>query len=597
MKKRNIIYLIISFLIIFSFSFKIGYGPKYFVSTLPIIYILSYLGIYKLLSSRDDKKINTFYLVMGLLISIITIFAYYIDNYDTIRFAFKGIRQIVKTIFMFIGYSYVFYYLIDYLFKGLNKIKYKKNKNKIIKFIFDDHPFISSFIIILICYIPIMIIFYPGVFMNDGVDVIREYYCIDTHSTRYINLIDSHVCINTHHSALYAFLSGTIYNIFKNIGNPTIGLFVITFIQVICQVLVLAYTMRLLKKLNTNYIVRVVIILLFSLLPIFSINAVGIYKDIYFCNLCLLLTDLLIEYLYLKENNYKKIICLMLVSLLLSLISNKGFYVVGILSIILVIYNIKNMRFKSVVFLVPVIIYLMYSSIILPALHVTKGSVRETLAIPIQQVARYVIIYGDEITAKEKKAINGILDYDLIDDKYESNTADPIKNNIFNKNYKDDELSEFMKVYVKLFFKHPGVYINSFFNMTAGNFDFYRYNGVVYMNSSDLSGEIVPAGQFKFPKLTDYVETIVLSSRFVPIIGMLYNLAFYCWLLVIFSLYLIIKKMWKYIIPLIPSIVTFLFLFVSPVNGNRRYVYPIMYCMMILIPYIISLINKEKLEK
>ena len=54
----------------------------------------------------------------------------------------------------------------------------------------------------------------------------------------------------------------------------------ITFIQVIFQILVLAYTMKLLKKLNTNYVVRIVILLLFSLLPIFNINSVGIYKDI-----------------------------------------------------------------------------------------------------------------------------------------------------------------------------------------------------------------------------------------------------------------------------------------------------------------------------
>ena len=70
MRKKNIIYLIITFLIVFSFSFNIGVKGDYFTKSSPIIYIISYLGIYKLLSSRKDKKINKFYLIMGLLISI-----------------------------------------------------------------------------------------------------------------------------------------------------------------------------------------------------------------------------------------------------------------------------------------------------------------------------------------------------------------------------------------------------------------------------------------------------------------------------------------------------------------------------------------------
>ena len=596
MSKKNIIYLIITFLIVFSFSFNIRYKVDYFVFTTPIVYILSFLGIYKLLSSRKDEKINKFYLIMGLLISIITIFAFYIDNYQTISFAFKGIRQIVKTIFMFIGYSYVFYYLIDYLFKGLHCIKFNKNKNKIIKYIFDDHPFISSFIIILICYIPIIIIFYPGVLQNDGVDVIRQFFCYKTWTTNHLNLVDPRVCINTHHSAFYAYVLGSIYKIFSKMGNATLGIFCITFIQVIIQILVLAYTMKLLKKLNTNYIVRIIILLLFALLPIFSINAVGIYKDIPLSIICLLLTDLLIEYIYLKENNNKKIISIILVSFLLTLISNKGFYIVGIISVILVIYNIKKIKFKSLLFIIPVGLYLIYNSLLLPSLHVTKGNIREILAIPFQQVSRYVVYYGDEVTEEEKKAINGILEYEKISNKYVPGLADRIKDDIFNTNYTDEELNDFIKVYFKLFFKHPGVYVNAYLNMTSGYFDFYKYNGVAYMNTSTWKGEIVPYGQLKFPKLVSYTKSIVLTSRYVPVFGLIYNLALYVWLLVIFSIYLIIKKKWKYIIPFIPAIVIFLFLFVSPVNGNRRYVYPIMYCMFILLPFIINVLNK-KLDK
>jgi len=599
MKKRKILYLIISFLILFSIIIESAYKTDDYLKNLKniicIFYPIAYYGIYNLLITRKETKINKYVLLFSLLMSTVLLVEYYIDTYDSIRYLYISYIQIIKNIFSFIGYSYMFYFLIDYILIGIKQIKYKKANNKIIKFIFEDHPFISSFIIILICYIPIMYIYYPGVLMNDGADVIRAYYCHSTFSTNYINLINPNVCINTHHSAFYSYIVGFIYNIFNNLGYPIIGLFALTFIQVILQIVILSYTIKLLKKLKTNYIVRTIILFIFSIIPFFSINAVGIFKDIPFSFFCLLLTDFLIEYVYLKEKTKKKIIEILLCSFIVALLSNKGFYIIILVLLSLIISEFKNIKWKSIVFIIPIIIYILYSSILLPTLDVTKGSVREMLAIPIQQVARYVVYYEDDLTEEDKEIIGNIIDYDIIKEKYNPTFADSIKNKYFNKDYTDEEMSDFIKLWIKLFFKHPGVYISAYTHQVIGNFNIYRAPNIVFWNSTTVKYEpivdnLIEESKFSHPTLANYYQKIWKLIIILPVISIFFKISTYCWTILFILFYFIIKK--KNIIPLIPSLVVFLFLFISPVV-SMRYIDAIIYCMPILFCFIISLSNEK----
>lgn len=598
MKKKNILCLIITFLIVFSFSINISIISPNISGIFSLFYILSFLGIYKLLINRDKKKINIFYLLMSLLISIVTIGVTCIDNYSILTF---NLCLILKLIIMFSGYIFIFYYLIDYLFFGLNKIKYKKTDNKIIKFIFDKHPFIMSFIIILLCYIPVLLIFYPGIMSNDGADVIREYYCINTFSTRFINLVDPNVCINTHHSAFYAYILGSLFSM----KNPALSLFIFALIQVIIQAMVLAYSMRLLKKMDINYVLRIIILLVYCFLPFFNINSIGIFKDIIISNLCLLLICLIIEFTVLKDNNNWKIFFIILFSILITLLSSKGFFIVIFTLLLLICFSFKNIRWKSLLFIIPIILFIFYNSLLLPMLHVSKGSVRETLAIPIQQVSSYVVHNSNKVTAEEKKAIGDILEYDLIVDKYNPSNADLVKNNLFNKDYTEKQLSEFKKVWFKLFFKDPSTYIKAYIQLNHSYLSFntnkYGYDtnmNIVYWASTikDYGGDNLK-NELKLAhySIAHNVRTFYTVITRVPIINLLFVFGFYTWLLLLLLFKIIIDKKIKLIVPFIPSLVIFLFCFISPIDGLWRYIYPIIYSMPLLICYYIYIYKDKKI--
>ncbi len=598
MKKNNIIYLIISFLIVFSFSINLSIINSNISGIFSLFYILSFFGIYKFLINREKKKRNVFYLIMSIIISIVTVLITCIDNYSILSF---NLYLVIKLLFMIIGYIFIFYYLIDYLFIGLNKITYKKTKNKIIEFIFDKHPFISSFIIILICYIPVLLIFYPGILMNDGADVIREYYCLRTFSTNYINLIDPNVCINTHHSAFYAYILGSLFSM----KNTVLSVFMFALIQIIIQALVLADSIRLLKKMNINYVVRVIILLLYCFLPFYNINSIGIYKDILISNLCLLFICLIIEFTILKENNNWKLFFILLFSLLIALLSSKGFFIVTLSLLLLVCVSFKSMRWKSLLFILPIIIFELYSGILLPKLHVTNGSIREALVIPIQQVSNYVVNNYDKVTDEEKKTIGNILEYDKIKDKYNTTSADSVKCNIFNKDYTDEELSAFMKLWIKLFFKDPTSYIKAhaqvsraYLSLNTINYDYKNKVNIVYWGPSvknygddNLKEELV----LIHPELIHEVRTIYTVITRIPIINILFVFGFYTWLLLLLLFKLIIDKKIRLIVPFIPSLVVLLFCFVSPVNGLWRYIYPIIYSTPVLICYYVFINKKEKI--
>lgn len=598
MKKKNILCLIIAFLIVFSFSINISIISPNISGVFSLFYILSFFGIYKLLINRDKKKINIFYLLMSILISIVTIGVTCIDNYSILTF---NLYLILKLIIMFIGFIFILYYVIDYLFIGLNKIKYKKTDNKIIKFIFDSHPFIMSFIIILLCYIPVLLIFYPGIMSNDGADVIREYYCINTFSTRFINLVDPNVCINTHHSAFYAYLLGSFFNIFK---NTALSLFLASIIQVVFQAIVLAYLIHLLKKMNVNYAFRIIILLLYCFFPFFNINSIGIFKDIIVSNLCLLLSCLIIEFTILKENNNWKILFIIITSLLIGLFSSKGFYIIVLTLLFLICFTFKQNRWRSLLFTLPIIMFVLYSSFLLPKLHVTKGSVRETIAIPIQQVSSYVVKNESKITSHEKEVIGSILEFNKIKDKYNPTNADIVKNNLFNKDYKDPELKEFMSLWIKLFFKDPVTYVKAYLQMTSSylsindnKYDYKTNMNIVYWASTvkDYGGDNLKQEiTLIHPELAHKVRTLYTITTRIPIINLLYVFGFYTWLVVLFLLKFIIDKKIKLIVPFIPSLVVLLFCFVSPINGLWRYIYPIIYSMPILISYYIFVYNSKK---
>ncbi len=62
-----------------------------------------------------------------------------------------------------------------------------------------------------------------------------------------------------------------------------------------------------------------------------------------------------------------------------------------------------------------------------PRLYIGNFPSRVFFSIPMQQTARYLKEYPDDVTKEEAKAIDGVMKYDEIADLYNPELSDPVK--------------------------------------------------------------------------------------------------------------------------------------------------------------------------
>ena len=97
--------------------------------------------------------------------------------------------------------------------------------------------------------------------------------------------------------------------------------------------------------------------------------------------------------------------------MLLVLFRNEAVYVLTA-SFLLMACLCKKLRKRMLGYSAGVLLFgILVFQVLFPALSITPGSIREMLAVPFQQTARYVRDLGNEVTAEDEKAISAILDY------------------------------------------------------------------------------------------------------------------------------------------------------------------------------------------
>ena len=220
-----------------------------------------------------------------------------------------------------------------------------------------------------------------------------------------------------------------------------------------------------------------------------------------------------------------------------------------------------------------------YSKVILPYFKITPSSVRETLSIPFQQTARYVKEHEKEVTNDEKKAIDKILGYDTLKDRYKEEIADPVKNE-FNKYSTKEDLKNYFVVWFEMFKKHPLTYVEATINNTYGYFYPFSTKWYIYYKYTPIIKE--HGIDYHYNNLTSLRTNLSNFGNifpYIPIIGLIVNIGFSNYLLIFMLFYLIYKKKYKEMCYLFPLFVLTLVCIASPVNTYFRYALPTIFAM------------------
>lgn len=543
------------------------------------------------LNLKSKKSIT----VLSLIYSLLLVFGTSYMKCGNASLVFKHpFISIISLLFLFS----LFRFLIIILFNCLDKYEVKEN-NKMNKFrkVFDKHPFIVSITVILILWLPYIISFYPAILSPDPSFQIRQFFGIPNKYSNYSILLDENVIITNHHPVLHTLLLGSCLKVGNLIGSDNLGLFIYSIIQTLILSSVLSFTISYMTKIKVPYKFRLIVLIIYGLVPMFPLYSMSAVKDVIFSSLVILYM-VLIYHLITRKNILLKIRHLVLIFLLVVLIllfRNNGYHLILLSFPFLIVSNRKNLKKLLIVFILFLSFNYSYNNIILPYFKITPTSVREILSIPFQQTARYVK-YHDDLTDEEYETYDKILDMSDLASRYKPEISDPVKNK-FNKYTTDDELKKYFKVWFKDLFKDPVLYIDSTINNTYGYFYPFKTNWYIYYKFDD---RIVKNGFNYHYNNLDISRTILsgfgIVYPYIPIIGLISNIGFNTWILFLLATYLVYKKKYKGIVYLIPSFVTLLICVASPVNTYFRYTMPYIFSMPLTICLFINYIKLEKGE-
>jgi hypothetical protein len=492
----------------------------------------------------------------------------------------------------FVGYIFFFKTGLSYVYTYLKKYKKSFPYQRGIK-LFDEHPFLFPCICLFLSYLIYMIAFYPAILSPDPSNQIKQFFNIETKYLDSVIVTNPNVYLTNHHPVFHTMLLGGCTKIGLLLGSFNLGLFIYTLLQTLTVIFTLSYTIFFMKKINTPYRIRCFFLLFYMFCPIFPLYAMSTVKDTFF-SCCIVLYTIQV-FVLLQNKDYQKhqFLFLFLIILFLILFRNNGIHVF-LLSFPFLFFLLKKIWKKNLLlFLLCLACNFGYTKVLLPAFDIPEGSIREMLSIPFQQTARYVTKYENEITEKEKEAIDKILVYNTLKERYDPTISDPVKSE-FNKYATEEDLKDYFGVWLGQFFKHPLVYLEATVANTYGYFYPNTTSWYVYYKYDD---RLSSAGfDYRYNQLEDLRNTLskyANTYKKIPLIGLSVNIGFSFFVLMTLFIYVFYEKKYNDLLIFVPHFVLLFVCVASPVNTYFRYAMPYVFALPIL--FCITLfILKEK---
>ena len=489
-----------------------------------------------------------------------------------------------------VGYFIFFNVTINVIFNFIKEYDFPDfvKKNKLL-LLFEKNPFLFSCILLLICYLPYMIAYYPAVINYDAANQIKEVMGIHTRYMDSVVLINENVFITNFNPVIHTLLLGGLFKLGYNLGSVNFGLFLYSVFQTALVIMTFSYAIYFMKKQGIKSKYLIISLLIFALVPVFPMYAMTTVKDVIFS--CLILLLVIYIYKFIINDVLKKdYFIFFVIVLFMMLFRNNGLYILLLVFPFMIIVLKDKRKSLVLIFVLSLLSYFGYNRL-LNYFEITNTSIREALSIPFQQTARLVKYREHIIEENDKKIIDVILDYDTLAERYEPDLSDNVKNK-YNKYATSEDLKRYFIVWFKYLLKEPMIYVDATLNNIYGYFypntaQWYLYN--VYNTKLEEAGF-----DYHFNNLNIVRNVFVgFSNAYsrIPFLGLIVNIGFTTWIYLFLLFSLIITKNKKYIFTLLPGFVLLLTCVAGPANTYFRYILPLTFTLPILIPLLIKRIR------
>lgn len=527
--------------------------------------------------------------------------SYRIDNTALHLYASWG--QVIKSVVYVIGTTWMIHqgmYLLYWVIDQAQPAAPILTKTNIQAFV-AKHTFAIPMLLLIVCWLPHILISYPA---NMCVDAWNQLL-------QFLGVYD----FTAHHPPAHTVLMGWIVQLGGLLKDGEFGLFLVVVLQAVCGAAVMAYAIHTMAKLAAPRPLIVLALMAGILVPYCSAYVTLLLKDnLYSYAFLLFMTEmvclLMMEGQFFRSARHVFLLFLSITGVLL--LRNNGKYILYPFFAIILVYD--TIRFPKtrerrryilqlfLAMLIPVLCASWINLALTGKYDIAPGSIREALSLPFQQTARYVAAYPDEITEEEEAAISAVLDFDHMAENYNPRISDPVKNT-YQETAKAGDLVRYLKVWVRMFFKHPMVYFHATLNQNyylvyPGLENNTLYTGTYLERFLDVYPE---TELFQDAALRDQTEAQLADNGFqalmfsLPVVGALSSPAICNLILIAMLIFAVHTKKPQWLLASVPPVLNNLGILLAPViQYHPRYVFPVIFSMPILIAFYCYLNNPDK---
>jgi hypothetical protein len=307
---------------------------------------------------------------------------------------------------------------------------------------------------ILICWIPYIIIRFPGNYDPDTCQQILEGYGLSTKSD--------------HHPWFDTLVFSSFWKIGDIFGSHRVSLFLYGIIQMAATAFTFAYTSLFLKKCGIGKGALRAAFLFWAFYPFVPALAQTMAKDMLNGWIYLLYLVFYLEYIRDagKKGRGKNAVKFVLAGIFLSLTKKTGIYIFLLSSVLLVFFLYRSIRkllqLLAEIFVVAFAFLFLWERVYLSAMGVKKGEAKEMMSVPSQQITWYMTQYGDTLSTEDWEILSAVYkDPKSMPDNYNPVRADATKDRWRADSTRKDRI-RFYRLYFRLLLRHPDNYLMSF---------------------------------------------------------------------------------------------------------------------------------------
>ncbi|MCE5342924.1 MAG: DUF6020 family protein [Eubacteriales bacterium] len=306
-----------------------------------------------------------------------------------------------------------------------------------------------AFALVLACWIPVWLAFYPGTFRYDA-------------DTQFYMYIDGYM--STQHPLLHTLLLGWLLDLGNELDSLTLGVALYNGLQMLLMAGIVGYACAWLYRRHAPLGLRIAVLALFALLPLYPLWAFSATKDVLFGGfvllLCLQMADLWRDGTAWFRSPVR-ILLFFVTAVLMMLLRNNGVYALCF-AFPFAVAIAKNRRVRTAaLLLVCVGGYLASNLLLIRAVDAESGSYVEMLSIPLQQTMRAAT--RGTITPEEKAKLEELFwQYESgWDALYTPMCADNVKWNLDEDVFSAD-LGGYLSLWWQVGLRNPQLYLEAF---------------------------------------------------------------------------------------------------------------------------------------